>query len=51
MLEAYTNNKMIGARLCPVVPVQHRSDKIASIPFGTGLSPADQIVLAMREDH
>lgn len=41
MLEAYTNNKMIGSRLCPVVPVQHRSDKVASIPFGTGLSPAD----------
>lgn len=41
VLEAYVNNKAIGPRVCPVVKVMHRSDKIASIPFGTGLSPAD----------
>lgn len=41
MLERYVNNKMIGPRVCPVVKVPHRSDKIASIPLGTGLSPAD----------
>lgn len=41
VLEAYVNNKMIGNRVCPVVKVMNRSDKVASIPFGTGLSPAD----------
>lgn len=37
----YRNNPMIGGRVMPVVSVPHRSDKIASIPLGTGLSPVD----------
>lgn len=41
ILEAYVNNKMVANRVCPVVKVMNRSDKVASIPFGTGLSPAD----------
>lgn len=41
MLQRYRNNAMIGGRVMPVVSVPHRSDKIATVPLGNGLSPVD----------
>jgi len=41
ILVRYQNNEMVGNRLMPVVKVGNRSNVIASIPFGTGLSPTD----------
>lgn len=41
ILAAYVNNVMVAPRLMPVVKVGFRSNKVAEIPMGTGLSPVD----------
>ncbi len=41
MLVRYRNNAMVNNRLMPVVKVGNRSNVIASVPFGTALSPTD----------
>lgn len=48
MLERYRNNEMIGGAIMPVVRVGKRSDKVASVPFGTGMSPTDTKLAGQR---
>lgn len=48
MLERYRNNEMIAGAIMPVIKVGKRSDKVASVPFGTGMSNVDTKLAGQR---